>query len=53
MKAQVEENKRSGGAVIAVGIADYLPESDKCVLEVFKRADKEMYTDKRRLKNDP
>ena len=53
MKAQVEENKRSGGAVIAVGIADYLPESDKCVLEVFKRADKEMYADKRRLKNDP
>lgn len=50
MKAQVEENKLIGGAVIAVGIADYISGQDSSVLEVFKRADKEMYTDKRRLK---
>ena len=50
IKEQVEGNKRSGGVVIAVGSADYVSGQDTCVLEVFKRADKEMYEDKHRLK---
>ncbi len=50
IKEQVEANKRSGGVVIAVGSADYVSGRDTCVLEVFKRADKEMYEDKHRLK---
>ena len=51
IKEQVEYNKQHGGVVIAVGSADYLPDKDTCLLDVFKRADKEMYEDKSRLKN--
>ena len=49
-KEQVESNKRRGGVVIAVGSAEYIRGSDTCILDIFKRADKEMYADKRRLK---
>ena len=51
IKEQVEYNKQHGGVVIAVGSADYVPNKDNCLLDVFKRADKEMYEDKKRLKN--
>ena len=51
IKEQVKYNKQHGGVVIAVGSADYIPNKDNCLLDVFKRADKEMYEDKKRLKN--
>ncbi len=51
IREQIEYNKRHGCVVIAVGSADYLPNEDTCLLDVFKRADKEMYEDKSRLKN--
>ena len=50
LKERIEANNQSGGVVMAVGSADYQPDIDICVLDVFKRADREMYTDKRRLK---
>ena len=53
IKEQVESNKRNGGVVIAVGSADYASGHDTCLLDVFKRADKEMYEDKHRLKSMP
>lgn len=52
-KEQVESNKQQGGVVIAVGSAEYIRGSDTSVIEIFKRADKEMYADKRRLKEMP
>ncbi|WP_028511299.1 GGDEF domain-containing protein [Ruminococcus sp. NK3A76] len=51
IREQVEYNKQHGFVVIAVGSADYIPNKDNCLLDVFKRADKEMYEDKKRLKN--
>ncbi|MCC3352415.1 GGDEF domain-containing protein [Ruminococcus albus] len=51
IREQIEYNKQHGCVVIAVGSADYLPNEDNCLLDVFKRADKEMYEDKNRLKN--
>lgn len=53
IKEQAENNKRHGGVVVAVGSADFSADSDTCVLDVFKRADKEMYEDKHRLKSTP
>ena len=43
-----EEAARSGGIVIACGIAKY--ENDTCVAPVFERADHNMYENKNRLK---
>ncbi len=37
--------------VLASGMAEYLPESDSFVSEIFERADKDMYDDKARLKS--
>ena len=51
IRKQIEYNKLHGCVVIAVGSADYIPNKDNCLLDVFKRADKEMYEDKSRLKN--
>ncbi len=53
IKERVESNKLNGGVVIAVGSADYASGHDTCLLDVFKRADKEMYEDKHRLKSTP
>ena len=50
LKEKVEANLQSSGVIIAVGSADFSPETDTCLLDVFKRADREMYSDKRRLK---
>ena len=36
---------------MASGMAEYLPESDSLVSEIFERADKDMYDDKARLKS--
>ncbi|MBO7123779.1 MAG: GGDEF domain-containing protein [Treponema sp.] len=51
LRGQMLENlKTNGGAVLASGMAEYLPESDSFVSEIFERADKDMYDDKARLK---
>ncbi len=51
LRRQVEENIRlDSGPVVAAGIAEFMPDSDSKVEEVFKRADERMYDDKSRLK---
>ncbi len=51
LRAQVLENQRSGfGPVLASGMAEYLPKKDTLVAEIFDRADKEMYKNKRTIK---
>ena len=51
LREQVHENMLKGrGPVIAVGIADFDPDKDSKVSDVFERADSMMYEDKRRLK---
>lgn len=47
---QVTENLRNGRAVVASGLAVFLPDSDNSYHTVFNRADKEMYQRKRLLK---
>jgi len=51
LRSKVIENKKNGdGVVLASGMAEYQPETDSFVSEVFDRADKEMYADKQSLK---
>ena len=48
--AQIEENGRSGGVVVAGGYADFNREEDGACEQVFERADRQMYLRKRALK---
>ncbi len=51
LKSQVEENIHIGeGPIVASGLAEYQPNKDHTVEEVFNRADGYMYEDKTRLK---
>ncbi len=51
LKYQIHQNLQSGsGPVMASGLAEYIPGSDKFVSEIFDRADKKMYEDKQNLK---
>lgn len=51
LKNQVLNNLHNGdGAVIAAGISDFDPESDKSLSDVFQRADRDMYENKKKLK---
>ena len=51
LQDQVWENQRSkSGPVLASGMADFTPGKDKLVSEIFDRADKAMYKNKRDLK---
>ncbi len=43
----VEENDRQQQVTLASGIADYSPETDICVQDVFERADSAMYRQKK------
>ncbi len=53
LREQVLENLRSGsGPIMASGMAEYDPSSDSFVTDIFDRADKEMYEDKQRLKDE-
>ncbi len=53
LRAQVRENLRTGsGPILASGMADYVPETDSAVSEIFDRADREMYEDKQYLKKE-
>ena len=47
---QNEEAPRTGGIVIACGVARYEEGKDTCVASVFERADQIMYENKNRLK---
>ena len=50
-RARILENLKSGsGPVMASGMAEYVPEKDNLVSEIFDRADKKMYENKRMLK---
>ena len=51
LRSQVLENQKKGeGAIIASGMAEYDPDKDNLVSDVFERADKEMYENKQKLK---
>ena len=51
--AQIEENLQSkSGPIVASGMAEYIPETDSLVSEIFDRADKAMYKNKRQLKRE-
>ena len=51
LHAQVLDNHRSGnGPILAAGMSEYVPETDSIVAEIFDRADKRMYENKRKLK---
>ncbi|MBR0368500.1 MAG: EAL domain-containing protein [Clostridia bacterium] len=53
LRRQVEENIRIGeGPVIASGLAEFQPNSDRSVEDVFNRADNQMYEEKARLKRE-
>jgi diguanylate cyclase (GGDEF)-like protein len=53
LRTQVRENQKTGsGPVLAAGMAEYVPEKDSLVSEIFDRADKAMYEDKQKLKNE-
>ena len=47
---KADENLRAGKIVVASGMAEYRQGSDKCLRDVFERADQTMYVRKRRLK---
>ena len=50
-RTQVLENKKSeSGPVVASGIAEFIPEKDTLVSDIFDRADKAMYKNKIELK---
>ena len=52
LRSQILENNKTGtGVILASGISEYNPESDKFVSDIFKRADKEMYDNKKQLKS--
>ena len=53
LRAQVRENLQSkSGPIVASGMSEYEPETDTLVSEIFDRADKDMYIDKRELKKE-
>ena len=53
LRRRVEENIRIGeGPVIASGLAEFQPYSDRSVEDVFNRADNHMYEEKARLKRE-
>ncbi len=51
--SQVQKNQQTkAGPVIASGMSEYNPEKDTFVSEIFNRADKEMYKNKKNLKKN-
>ena len=51
LRAQIRKNLQSGnGPILASGMAEYTPQSDTLVSEIFNRADKDMYKNKHDLK---
>ena len=53
LQAQVRANLQAGdGPILASGMAEYDPDEDSLVSEIFDRADKEMYDNKQSLKQE-
>ena len=53
LQSQVRENsKAENGIIVASGISEYNPEKDHLFSEIFERADKEMYQNKKNLKSN-
>ena len=53
LRSQVRENLKSkSGPILASGMAEYKPESDNLVSDIFDRADKDMYNNKHELKKE-
>ena len=53
LRSQVQENLKSkSGPIVASGIAEFNPEKDCMVTEIFDRADKAMYKNKLELKKE-
>jgi len=53
LRDRIMENLHSGtGPILASGIAEYDPEKDSLVPDIFDRADKEMYENKQKLKKE-
>ena len=50
---RMEENAATGGLVIAAGISDFVKGKDTSCIEVFERADQQMYLRKRKMKAQP
>ncbi len=51
LRSRVLENQKSGsGPILASGMAEFEPETDSLVTDIFDRADKEMYENKEDLK---
>ncbi|MCR4600118.1 MAG: GGDEF domain-containing protein [Clostridia bacterium] len=51
LREQILENQKSGiGPILASGMAEYEYENDNDVTEIFDRADREMYANKKSLK---
>jgi len=50
LDSRMDDNAKSGGVVIAAGMAEYQSE-DEHLFDVFSRADKRMYERKKQLKN--
>lgn len=51
LHAQSVDNIAKNGAVVAGGLAEYIPDKDKHLRDVFNRADGAMYKEKLRLKS--
>ena len=53
LRAKAQENLQiKSEPVLASGMAEYIPETDRLVTDIFDRADKEMYKNKRELKKE-
>ena len=53
LRSRVKSNMQTGsGPVLASGMAEFVPESDTLVSEIFDRADREMYDNKQALKQE-
>ena len=51
LRSRVLANQKSGlGPVLASGMAEFEPETDSLVTDIFDRADKEMYENKEEIK---
>lgn len=51
LRSKILDNAKTGsGPVLASGMSEYIPASDNLISDIFERADREMYEDKKRLK---
>jgi diguanylate cyclase (GGDEF)-like protein len=51
LRSKILDNAKTGsGPILASGMSEYIPASDNLISDVFERADREMYEDKKRLK---